>query len=381
MTIVFSINYHTNWGQRLLVSGSLPELGKNTPAKAVPMEYVSNGEWRLVLNVKKATSFNYKYLIFDEATKNYTEEYMPQRTAMLAEGSTSCFLDDTWRSNGIDKTFYSAAFTEGLILRTKKAQKLGELVSPTTLVFSISAPRVASDFQLAIIGNIKELGNWDEKKALVMSDQQFPMWQAAVDATELTGVIEYKYVIYDTKTKSIVSWEEGDNRSLDARQIKGGMTYNRNDEVFRYGIAPWKCTGVAIPVFSLRTNGSFGIGEYADLRKMSDWAKVTGQKIIQTLPITDTTRFRTNADSYPYSSITVMGLHPIYINIFEMGTLKDAQKMEYFYELQKQFNESPTVMYQEVGNAKWEYFRLIFAQEGKKVMASAAYKKFVKEIK
>ena len=187
MTIVFSINYHTNWGQRLLVSGSLPELGKNTPAKAVPMEYVSNGEWRLVLNVKKATSFNYKYLIFDEATKNYTEEYMPQRTAMLAEGSTSCFLDDTWRSNGIDKTFYSAAFTEGLILRTKKAQQLGELVSPTTLVFSISAPRVASDFQLAIIGNIKELGNWDEKKALVMSDQQFPMWQAAVDAAGAAG--------------------------------------------------------------------------------------------------------------------------------------------------------------------------------------------------
>ena len=112
---------------------------------------------------------------------------------------------------------------------------------------------------------------------------------------------------------------------------------------------------------------------------MSDWAKVTGQKIIQTLPITDTTRFRTNADSYPYSSITVMGLHPIYINIFEMGTLKDAQKMEYFYGLQKQFNQSPTVMYQEVGAAKWEYFRLIFAQEGKKVMASAAYKKFVKE--
>ena len=380
MTIVFSINYHTNWGQRLLVSGSIAELGKNVPAKAVPMEYVSNGEWRLVVNVKKATTaFTYKYLIFNENTKTYTEEYMPTRTAVLAEGSNTCLLDDTWRSNGVDKTFYSAAFTEGLISRTTKAKKMAALTSPTTLLFSISAPRVANGYSLAIVGNIKELGSWDEKKALVMSDEQFPLWQVGIDATELMGVIEYKYVIYDTKNKSVVTWEEGANRVIRAVDIKGGMTYNRNDEVFRYGLAPWKCTGVAIPVFSLRTEGSFGIGEYADLRKMSDWAKVTGQKIIQTLPITDTTRFRTNADSYPYSSITVMGLHPIYINIFEMGTLKDAQKMEYFYGLQKQFNQSPTVMYQEVGAAKWEYFRLIFAQEGKKVMASAAYKKFVKE--
>ena len=156
MTIVFSINYHTNWGQRLLVSGSIAELGKNVPTKAVPMEYVSNGEWRLVVNVKKATTaFTYKYLIFNENTKTYTEEYMPERTAVLAEGSNTCLLDDTWRSNGVDKTFYSAAFTEGLISRTTKAKKMAALTSPTTLLFSISAPRVANGYSLAIVGNIK----------------------------------------------------------------------------------------------------------------------------------------------------------------------------------------------------------------------------------
>ncbi|MEE1183205.1 MAG: carbohydrate-binding module family 20 domain-containing protein, partial [Paludibacteraceae bacterium] len=249
MTIVFSINYHTNWGQRLLVSGSIAELGKNVPAKAVPMEYVSNGEWRLVVNVKKATTaFTYKYLIFNENTKTYTEEYMPTRTAVLAEGSNTCLLDDTWRSNGVDKTFYSAAFTEGLIARTTKAKKMAALTSPTTLLFSISAPRVANGYSLAIVGSIKELGSWDEKKALVMSDEQFPLWQVGIDATELMGVIEYKYVIYDTKNKRVVTWEEGANRVIRAVDIKGGMTYNRNDEVFRYGLAPWKCTGVAIPV-------------------------------------------------------------------------------------------------------------------------------------
>ena len=95
MTIVFSINYHTNWGQRLLVSGSLPELGKNTPAKAVPMEYVSNGEWRLVLNVKKATSFNYKYLIFDEATAavdSETEHLIQEAIERLIRGRTTLMI-------------------------------------------------------------------------------------------------------------------------------------------------------------------------------------------------------------------------------------------------------------------------------------------------
>lgn len=379
MTIIFSINYHTNWGQRLFVCGSVPELGKNVTTKAIPMEYIGNGEWKLVLTVKKAQSFTYKYLVFDENTKTYTEEYMPNRTAIVSANANACYLDDTWRSNGVDKTFYSAAFTEGLIARSSKSKKADSIELPTTIRFTLSAPRIAAGYQLAILGSCDALGNWDTKKALVLSDAAFPLWQGYIDATDLNGVIDYKYVIYDSKKKMVVSWEEGENRTLDTAAITGSMTYNRNDEVFRYGIAPWKCTGVAIPVFSLRTNNSFGIGEFSDLRLMSDWAKETGQKIIQTLPITDTTRFRTNADSYPYSSITVMGLHPIYLNIFEMGILKDAQKMEYFYNLQKQFNASPTVMYQEVGAAKWEYFRLIFKQEGKKVMASAAYKKFVKE--
>ena len=64
-----------------------------------------------------------------------------------------------------------------------------------------------------------------------------------------------------------------------------------------------------------------------------------------------------------------------------VGILKDEAKMQEFYNLQKEFNASATVKYQEVTAAKWEYFNLIYKQEGAKVLASAGYKKFLSENK
>ena len=64
-------------------------------------------------------------------------------------------------------------------------------------------------------------------------------------------------------------------------------------------VSRWRGAGVAIPVFSLRSKKSFGIGEFADIPLMVDWAEQTGMCIIQLLPVNDTTMTRTWTDSYP----------------------------------------------------------------------------------
>ena len=85
----------------------------------------------------------------------------------------------------------------------------------------------------------------------------------------------------------------------------------------------WKGAGTAIPVFSLRSDRDFGIGQFTDLKLLVDWAASTGQSIIQTLPVNDTTMTGTWRDSYPYSANSSFALNPIYIDLELVGTIDD----------------------------------------------------------
>ena len=57
--------------------------------------------------------------------------------------------------------------------------------------------------------------------------------------------------------------------------------------LFRYSLE--RAGNIAIPVFSLKSEKSFGVGDFGDLKRMVDWAVNTRQKVIQILPINDTT--------------------------------------------------------------------------------------------
>ena len=61
----------------------------------------------------------------------------------------------------------------------------------------------------------------------------------------------------------------------------------------------FRIAGTLVPVFSLRSRGSFGVGDFGDLRMMVDWEAQTGQRLLQILPINDTTTTHTWTDSYP----------------------------------------------------------------------------------
>ena len=43
MKVTFNINFHTVWGQKLCVVGSIPELGSWEPALAKEMSYKGDG--------------------------------------------------------------------------------------------------------------------------------------------------------------------------------------------------------------------------------------------------------------------------------------------------------------------------------------------------
>jgi len=77
----------------------------------------------------------------------------------------------------------------------------------------------------------------------------------------------------------------------------------------------WRGAGVALPLFSLRTNDSVGVGEFLDLIKIIDLAAECGLRLIQLLPVNDTGVYDMWWDSYPYSTLSVHALHPQYLAV------------------------------------------------------------------
>lgn len=235
-----------------------------------------------------------------------------------------------------------------------------------------------NNWYLAILGNQPYLDNWDEKKAFLtlMKTTDFRTWTYEVEGVQIEYPIEYKYLIYNPLSEIVVAWENRENRNFYENPSEEEDIVILDNGLY-FDVNIFKGAGVAIPVFSLRSSESFGVGEFLDLRKMIDWAKLTGQRLIQTLPVNDTTLQRNKADSYPYNTLSVFALHPMYLRLEAMGTLKDTAKRAYFDEQRKLLNAFPLVDYERVNNLKWEYFQLIFRQEKSTVLSQKEYKFFV----
>lgn len=157
-----------------------------------------------------------------------------------------------------------------------------------------------------------------------------------------------------------------------------------NDIIFKHGFPDgdkWKGAGVSVPVFSLRSKYSFGIGEFADLKYLADWCLKTGLKLIQILPINDTTTDNKWNDSYPYKTISIKALHPIYLNLSDMGELYDEEEKKRFEIIRKDLNAKEYVNYPEVMAVKNLFFKKIFNQTWNEVKNKADYINFFEENK
>ena len=135
----------------------------------------------------------------------------------------------------------------------------------------------------------------------------------------------------------------------------------------------WKAAGTAIPVFSLRSGSDFGIGEFNDLRLLADWAALTGQKIIQLLPVNDTTMTGTWEDSYPYNANSSFALHPQFIHLPDAGVEEDEE----YRQLQAELNSLPEVDYERVNREKRKFLQRAFEATWDKVSRRKAYKDFI----
>lgn len=369
MNITFQINYRTVYGQTLCVIETKPSILGWTEAHPLQLQCQGTDFWTVSLPVSDfAGDIEYKYAIRLQ-DGGYLYEAGEPRHLTLQTKDKKLVIRDFWQAENYEKSFYTTAFLQSLFRRQHPA---APHKAQGNVRFAIDAPQVLPTQGVAVIGNIPELGNWCASEMLPLSDATFPIWKGDIIAKE-DQVIEYKYVIYDLHSGAITDMEWGENRCIWG--LQKGQTIVQNDRSFRRTQPRLKGAGVAVPVFSLRSEDGFGIGEFLDLKKLADWAAATGQKMIQTLPINDTTLTHTNRDSYPYNAVSVFALHPIYINIERMGRLTPAQQKKYL-ATKEAFNQKTFADYQCVYDEKMKYFLLLFKAEKEALFGSAEYKTF-----
>jgi 4-alpha-glucanotransferase len=116
-----------------------------------------------------------------------------------------------------------------------------------------------------------------------------------------------------------------------------------------------KATGVAVPLSSLRSASSFGIGEFADLALLGQWCKDCGLDLIQLLPINDT-----GYEPSPYSALSAYALHPVYLRLSELAGYQVVfQEAE---ALRDKLGGLARVNHKEVWGAKQALLRKVFDQ-------------------
>ena len=380
MKITFKIDYKTQWGEEMRITGSVPELGKNHFKEAPALHTHDGIHWETTLEISSpATVFTYNYCIVKEGELIAKEWDLFPRYMEMPKDSENihCHTLDKWKMISGQQYFYSSAFTNCLLAR-KKSTKTAQLYNKT-IVIKAHFPRVSDDYALAITGNQNCLGNWDYIHPLMMNDKHAPEWQISLNADSVKFPLEYKFILYSKKKNTSVAWELSENRCIEDPRIDSNELFIEADQYVYFDQPAWRGAGVAVPVFSLRSENSFGTGDFHDLKLMVDWAVATHQKVIQILPIYDTTKSHGFTDSYPYSSISIYALHPLYLNLAQMGKLKSRTEQARFKALQKELNALPAMDYVKTMNAKWEFFKAIFAQDGESVLASKGFKTFFKE--
>ncbi|HMU47538.1 MAG TPA: 4-alpha-glucanotransferase [Chitinophagaceae bacterium] len=379
MKLQFYLRFHTRYGQSIFISGNSEEFGNNDPARALPMKYLNNDFWYCETEIKKKElekGITYKYVIQNEDGELLYEWGYDRQIELFRKDLNEIQITDTWNHAGeYENAFFTAPFNE-VLLKENFPKRQPAQSKEFTHLFRIKAPLLGKNEVVCMLGSGNELNDWDTSRPLVMT-KEGNWWVGHLDFSENGFPVAYKYGVYNTKEKKFIRYEDGNNRLLYGESVKKRVTV-LNDGFIQLPNNTWKGTGVSIPVFSLRSKNSFGVGEFSDIKLLIDWARKTGLKLIQLLPVNDTIATHTWLDSYPYAAISAFALHPLYINLNIVAGKEYADQLTYLKSKQKELNELPVVDYEKVIKYKLSVLNELYQVMGAECLASDDYKDFWK---
>ena len=376
MTVQFNIEYKAMFGEQIVVNIQTEEGGLK-----LPLETTDGERWACDWGVESPEkSYTYYYSVEREGRAVKTEWLMiKHQLDVNAKKAAVYTLYDHWKAMPEDAFLYSSAFTD--CINHQVPQEMKPETGSKIVRLIVRAPQLRDGERLGVLGADKALGAWDVQKILPMTQHTYNEWVADIDAAHLEGShLEFKFVAF-RNAKNELLWETSMNRTVDLPEMKAGELVSYELDQAFFALYNRKLAGTLVPVFSLRTRKSAGIGDFGDLKTMIDFVASTGQKVLQLLPINDTTITHTWTDSYPYSCISVFAIHPQYANLHALPELKDAKARAEAEKTRAELNALDKIDYEKVNDFKINYLRQIFNQEGEKMMKTAEYKAFFQDTK
>ncbi|MFN0014670.1 MAG: 4-alpha-glucanotransferase [Saprospiraceae bacterium] len=375
MKIHFHLHYATQFGENLIVKTEIRQGGK-TITDEYPLTYLNETLWHSAVDLVAAHDAQLHYHYECRTANGQTRTEWGSRRVNFAEIKDTLDVYDYWTPMG---TVQNAFETQAFRVLTPR-----ETTSPTakktnrfTHTFRIKAPLLAAEHAVCLLGHGTALRAWDTKAPLLLQpDEQG--WSIALDLAVENFPLGYKYGLWNTRTKEFLGFEDGSNRALYAA-ASPASTVILHDGFARFPLPAWRGAGVAIPVFSLRSASSFGVGEFTDLPALTDWAKSVGLRLIQLLPVNDTSATNTWVDSYPYSAVSAFALHPIYLNLAEVAGEKYQALLNPVTQKQQELNALDAVDYEAVLQVKWAIIRQLYAVQKTGFLKDPAFVRYFTE--
>ncbi|MGL1902316.1 MAG: 4-alpha-glucanotransferase [Fibrobacterales bacterium] len=138
----------------------------------------------------------------------------------------------------------------------------------------------------------------------------------------------------------------------------------------KYGTIDSFQAGVAIPLFSLRSEEGCGVGEFNDLLPFAQWCKKCDLDLIQLLPVNDT-----GEESSPYGAKSAFALNPIFLHLDSIeGVSKYTALLK---KKKKYFNDSERVLYSELYRFKMEILKKVYTDQSSIVAGDTQFHKWI----
>lgn len=374
MKLCFSLSYHTRPGEKIhvILKRKQPPFVRKQINIALSSSDGKNWRGEGLFLLQSALDITYHYEVRSSARTLRCEWPNTPRSLRLDPAVQTYHLYDHWQDLPDDSWLYASCFTD--VFKPCALTHTAPRYFTRTLVLCAQTTRPGADEELCLCGNLPALGDWDAARAHVLTQTTPHIFCLYLDAQTLRAPFEYKFLLRNKHTGNVL-WEQGDNRRMSVLPTADNhaAVYHNLRPQFEPQ-KPFRAAGVVIPVFSLRSEGSSGAGDFGDLTALTDWASRTGQRVIQLLPVNDTTHTGTRSDSYPYKAISVYALHPLYADLRQLPAPDTRWEKE-----RRTVNKLPQVDYERTLRLKHKALQYAFEQEGEHVLGTPQFHRFFQQ--
>ena len=355
-----TINYKTQWEESLYLYRYSTLEEKNTNVEELSMACEHEEHWSILVNVTSNQPFYYHF-----GVKRNTQIVREEVSSRIFPISTlhndtvsDIKFEDDWNDLHIPiHTFQNPIFKSmGIEHLNQEADNIYK--ETDTHLFIVQTHLLAPGKKIGILGNCNELNNWDLGRPILLNRKDL-YWELKLCLEHAPQSIQYKFVVIDEDSNEIIAFEKGNNRILEGVTGFDGLIVKQLFVDFQ--VFAWRATGLNVPLSGLRSNEDWGVGDFSSLAKYIEWAKASGFKMIQLLPINDTMSLNGIRDSYPYSAVSAFAVHPIYLNVAKVASEFKIDIDKTILHQASTLNELPTLDYVAVLDLKLKELKKIFS--------------------